>query len=360
METGNRFHNPYFHQPTLRERFWQRDGWAYIGSLVLLIALVWYGISRNTWLWIDTIVVEGNNYLTSEEVIHATESALSEKVWFILPQRLIPFTDEGKLEERIISSLEQRVGIAELNVESDFPNTVVIALKERIPGYVYIIQNRYYYLDSTGSVARKVGDKQLDPYFPHIRERNKKRKVDVDETVLKQSVMEFMSMLVDEFTQKTHLDISEFAILPVSCQKKEYVVEEIFAEEIEKTSDEGVKQEKKEILRRLENNEITVDQSLSLLEKIKQKEGSGKNKNSNEEETFVELTVTYVEQPCDYATVVQDIAVVTQQGAEIYFDTAIDYSQQLEHLKLLLDTNTVDPTKAEYIDIRFEDRAYYR
>lgn len=359
-ETKNRFQNPYFKKSTAGRPQWAGDWWAYIGTLVLLGLLTWYAVAQKQWLWLDTVQIEGNQYLTQAQVQTAVMTALNKKHWFIVPQRLYPLTNEKKLASDIITELQHYVGIAELNATTHFPDQVAVQLKERVPGYVYIVNERYYYLDEAGMVTREVQAAELDPHFPHIRERNKKRKVALNDEVLQPNVMRFIDQLVDTFTDQSKLDISEFAILPVTCQEKQYVADKIFADEIEGTKNESVKQQKKDILKRLQNNEITVDQSLSLLEEIKRAESGDANTSSDGNQMVVTWEAQYVDTACDFATVIQDIAVITQPGVEVYFDSTIDVSAQLEHLGFVLEHEDINTETIKYIDIRFEDRVYYK
>ncbi len=354
---AGRFHNPYFkHEDPTPARI-KRDGLAILGSLVLLIALLWLVFSRWQFLSAQWITIGGEQYLTVDDIAEATRSALQRRRWLIFKQRFLPVLDETQLAADISATLSQKIQLRSVVVSADWPKTVNVTVSERVPGYVYINNKQYYYLDIQGTITQITTEGEADPHFPHIREENKKRKVTVGENIVRPTVVDFISGLHDRFTAQSGLDIAEYAIMPVTCQEKQYVTEKIFADEIADSKSESSKSQKRAVLDQLRNNEITVDQSLDLLEEIKHAEG---DKNTSGSDAFIQYEAEFVDVKCDYPTVTRDISVITQQGVAIYFDTSLDLQQQLDHLKQILSSDIEDVTGLEYIDLRFTDRVYYR
>ncbi len=350
------FHNPYFRRESKQRAWLRRDGWAVGGSIVLAIAAVWYVFGYKQVGAVKQVTVSGQQYLTVDQITAATTTALERRRWLVLSQRFLPLLNEAVLQNDIIEQLSQYVQVETVVVATDWPSTVQVAVTERVPGYVYIVGKDQYYLDIHGVVTQEVSAGEADTRFPHIRERNKKRAVAVGHSVFQASLMNFITTLHGGFTPATSLDISEYAVLPVTCQTKQYVTDKIFADEIAGSKTESAKQQKRSILDKLQNNEITVDQSLDLLEEVKRGEQGDKTDSGNE--TFITWQTEYTNVTCDYVSIVRDIIVVTQQGVEIYFDSGVDLTVQLNNLaKVLTD---VDATDLEYIDVRFTDRAYYR
>lgn len=369
-----RFENPYFNNPkakphfkgSVKQWFLHHDGWAYVGSTILLLGLVWYGLMTQRWLWIDDITVTGNQYLTTEQVTDAAKQALAKKRWWIFPEQLYPFTNTSILEQDITASLTQSLALEHLTVTKHFPHGIAVDLAERVPGYVYFLNNQSYYLDTTGVVTAQVQPDQLDGHFPHLRDHNDKRTVTVGEQIFKPSVLDFIGQLHDKFTEAAHLNISEYTINQVSCQQKQYVAEKIFADEIQGSTSAETKKQKQAILERLQNKEITVDQSLDLLAQVKQSERTGTNtnttanSNADSNPAYIQWQAQYVDSNCDYLAVVQDIGVVTQEGVTVYFDSTLPLDQQLNNLVTITNDEVHDPSKVGYIDVRFLDRAYYK
>lgn len=364
--TEGQFSNPYFKKPSQTRRLLKSDLWAYLGSAILIIIIVsWFGMKQR-WFWIDYMTISGNSYLTADQVAAATRHALEKPQWLILSHRFMPITDEAELAANIKAELEQTVSLQNLEVTSDFPNTVVVTLKEYVPGYVYIDSKKNYYIDRNGIVTTVVAASDINPQYPHIRDRNKKRTIALQDQVIDGNLISFIDAVLEQFTPTTKLDISEFAIPAVTCQAKEYVAEKIFADEIEGTDNEDIKKQKRAILDRLQAKEITVDESLTLLEEIKRSEGNdagGENSNSDTtaHQAYVQWETQYVETPCDYVAVTHDIIVVTQSGLEIVFDSNLALEQQLNNLVAILQNDLNNSTDGlDSIDLRYEDRVYYK
>lgn len=364
--TEGQFHNPYFKKPTQTERLVKSDLWAYLGSIILVLGLlIWLTVSRR-WLWIDYITITGNSYLTVEQVAQATREALKQPRWYIVPQRFLPITNEVGLAESVRTTLEQTVSLQSIVISSDFPNTLHVTLKEYVPGYVYIDQKKNYYIDRSGIVTTQVVDGDIDPQYPHIRDRNKKRSVNLHDQVVSETFITFIDAIIEKFTPATQLNISEFAIPTVTCQAKEYVAEKIFADEIEGTADSAVKEQKRAILDRLQAKEITVDESLTLLEEVKRGElgesdADGASSENSANQAYIQWEAQYVEAPCDYVAVTHDVIVVTQSGLEVVFDSSLSVDQQLNNLVTVLQTDLNGSTdNVQSIDLRYEDRVYYK
>jgi len=54
------------------------------------------------------------------------------------------------------------------------------------------------------------------------------------------------------------------------------------------------------------------------------------------------------------------IHLITEGGYEIYFESAKDLEFQLHNLKIVLEDKIQDTSKIQYIDLRFNDRVYYK
>ncbi len=366
---SDRFKNPYFSNKRRSETGVQwfdslrKDAWAYLGILVIIVGVVIYGIQANRWLYIDVITVVGNQYIATEEVSQATNSILDSKKWYILPRKIYFFNDPEYISEKLQASLGQQYSIEQLSVEKVFPNEIVVTIKERIPGLVYITHdNSYFYVDLNGVSTEKKTEGELDSHFPRVRDANP-RTISVGDQVLNQSVIVAITYLNEHFTEVTGLNISEYSVDQVTCYKKEYVAEKIFADEIESSANEDTKNQKKDILKQLEDGTITVDQSLDLLEEVKRAEVGNESEldsTTTGNEAFLKLEAQYSDAECNYVSAVQDINIVTQDGTKILFDSGIDVFKQLQNLKTVLDTKIDDVTALDYIDMRFPDRVYYR
>jgi cell division septal protein FtsQ len=355
-----RFHNPYFKREDPVKTTMKRDGFALLGSLILLVALLYVVLGRWHVLSAQSIAISGEQYLTVDDIADATRQALQQRRWLVLKQRFLPVLDEQAVSEAIKTTLSQKIQLESVVVTTDWPSRVNVTVAERVPGYVYINGKQYYYLDVQGAITQVTTEGEADPHFPHIREGNKKRKVAIGDSIVGAEVVDFVSRLHDQFTTASDLDIAEYAIMPVTCQEKQFVTEKIFADEIDNSKNESSKQQKRKILDQLRNNTITVDQSLDLLAEIKHSESGDDGADTSGSDAFIQYDAEYVNVQCDYPAVIRDISVVTQQGVSVYFDTGLDLDDQLNHLKQILSSDIEDPSQLDYIDLRFTDRVYYK
>ncbi|EKD76526.1 MAG: hypothetical protein ACD_43C00072G0001 [uncultured bacterium] len=355
------FNNPYFKKPSQKDRLMKSDVWAYLGSLILVIVLLtWLTINRH-WLWIENIDVTGNSYLTADQITTAANTALDQRHWWFMPQRVLPFTNEDSIGQTMRTELEKSVSLQSIEVTTDFPNTVHVTIKEYVPGYVYIEGKKYYYIDRSGIVTTEVNENELNVQYPHLRDQNKKRSVKLHDQVVGADVITFIDAILEQFTAKTGLNVSEFAIPAVTCQTKEYVAEKIFADEIEGTADNSIKEKKRNILNRLQKKEITVDESLALLEEVKRTEKGDNTNSTDANQAYVQWEAQYVDTPCDYVAVTHDIIVITNNQTEILFDSSLPIETQLQNFIAVFQddlNNSVDGIKT--IDVRYEDRVYYK
>lgn len=363
----SRFQNPYFSQKDrqpaswLSHWFWHGDGWAYAGIFLILIGGVLFLGVRGHWLWIDFITITGYEYLQPEDIAQPVRTVLQKRRWLILPQRLYPITDMQRITNELNAALTSQVSLESLVVAKDFPNTIVVTLKERVPGFVYMRNNVNYYLDRNGVISKEqIPTPELEPQFPRIRDWNEMRTEQLEDQVVFNQVINFITDLNEQFTPTTGLNISEYALPEVRCTKKEYVAENIFADEIADTEDAEIRDQKSAILERLQNNEITVDQSLDLLEEVKRSEMSAGETTPSGQEAFIQIEPQYVDANCNYVAVVRDVDVVTQEGFAVRFDSELPLDIQLENLNNVLEYAIDDPARLQYIDVRFVDRVFYR
>lgn len=366
---SDRFKNPYFSNKRTSDagNAWfdalRKDGWAYLGIVIILVATAAYFIQTQRWFYVDTITIVGNQYLTTEQISQPTQEILDSKKWNIFPRRIYFFSNTEHITVQLQQSLGQQYSIEQLSVEKTFPNEIIITVKERIPGLVYIShENTYYYVDLNGISTEQKMEGDLDPHFPRVRDANV-RSVTIGQQLLNQNIIAAITYLNEHFTNATDLHIAEYSIEPITCYKKEYIAEKIFADEIESSANEDIKNQKKDILKMLEEGTITIDQSLDLLEEVKRTE-SGEDELEIDPATgnqaFLKLAAQYTDAECNYVAAIQDINIVTQDGVKILFDSTLDIEAQIKNLQTILETNITDVTAVEYIDMRFPDRVYYR
>lgn len=361
--SGQQFLNPYF--KTIQQHWlMQNDRWAYALSVCLVSLVIGYFAVQRHWLWIEHVEISGNQYITTSQLEQPTWKVLRSRRWFFLPQQFFFFSNSSKIKSEITNTLQDTLALEELSVTKKFPNTVVIRVQERLPGLTYILNNNYYYLDKEGIITNQLANlNEADPHFPHVRDVNQ-RMVKVGEAAVSPTVIDFIINLNKTFTEQVSLNISEYTLPAVTCQKKTFVAEKLITEDINNTADTGVKEQKKAILDRLQNKEITVDQSLAELEELKQSEANTNNTTNSssiaQNSNFIAIKSQYISTDCDYTNVLRDVHVVTQEGPKIYFDASADITTQYNHLSAVLQSKIDDIKQIKYIDVRYQDKVYYQ
>ncbi len=359
--SGQQFANPYFTK-VQQQWLWQNDRWAYLATGLLITTLLGYFTVQQRWLWINEVQVSGNQYITTEQITQPASQALDSRRWLILPQRVYFFSSAKKIESAIRSNLEGTLALEQLTVTKDFPHTIHINIQERLPGLTYIVNDHYYYLDKEGIVTKQLANvSEVDSRFPHVRDANQ-RSIAVGNSAVNTAMIDFIITLHKTFTDKTQLNISEYKLPVVTCQKKTFVAEKLLTEEINNTENVELKEQKKAILDRLQNQEITVDQSLTELEALKRTETINTNSNvsSADQADFVSIKTQFVNTDCNYINVLREVNIVTQEGPEIYFDVTLDMDLQYEHLLAVLNEKIDDIHAIKYVDLRYQDKVYYQ
>ncbi|MDR3590090.1 MAG: FtsQ-type POTRA domain-containing protein [Negativicutes bacterium] len=92
-----------------------------VGGLLILAALIaGFLFLRSTYFTVGTVIIEGNKYLSAEDVYRAAG----------IPERINIFRlDTSDIKSRLLRDLR----VAEVAVNRRFPDSIVISLKERQP-----------------------------------------------------------------------------------------------------------------------------------------------------------------------------------------------------------------------------------
>jgi len=74
----------------------------------------------------------------------------------------------------------------------------------------------------------------------------------------------------------------------------------------------------------------------------------------------IEYEEIFEDFPCNYPQTIKDIKLVTNEGWYIYLTTYLDFTTQAENFNTVLMENIVNRENLEYIDVRFDDRVYFK
>lgn len=369
--TQPRFNNPYFPnknkpEPNKEPRsfkswIFKKDGWAYLGILLLIFGSIGYLTFGTSYFIITNISVSGNENITTNEVTTIINNHLNQNRLFILPRKNYIFFNTNKATQVLEQEINNKFALESLSINKKWSNTIEIQLKERIPGLIWASNEEYHFIDLEGVVSQKIDNiEEQKQNFPIIYDKNN-APLEENKQVITKELINFIFEIEDKIPQISKLEIESYNIPEITCQEQQYRAEKIIKQEIEETEDEEVKDQKREILEQYNQGEISIDESLSMLEDVKKQEKSSSNSNTNsEDEELIKWEAVYIPKDCDYIKVNNEINITTKQGYEIYFDNNIDLDGQLNNLNMVLNQKIDNPENLQYIDLRFSDRVYYK
>jgi len=365
QEPKQRWQNPYFPKEQvpkdpkekLKKWFWYKDGWVYLGILLLLVGSMGYLIFGTKYFFIKNVVVNGNKNLTVDEINNTLNSYLNSKFLFLFPHNNFLFFSPDRGVEQVRNNVSNKFALESVGIKKKWPNTIEINISERVPGLVWIANNEYYYLDLEGLATQKIAKlDDINSNFPKITDQNN-NKVELNKQVISQNIINYILNLEKNFTTQTGLKINSYSIPQVTCQEQEYKLEKFIEDDIADTQDTETKQKKETILKEYNAGELTIEESLDLLEKLNNEQKSNSNINKTEKTAWKQIS-TPVE--CNLIVVVKEIDIDTD-NFKVLFDTSLDLNSQLDNLKKLFNTELKDLSIVqEYIDLRFNNKIYYK
>lgn len=363
QEPKQRWQNPYFPKEQvpkdpkekLKKWFWYKDGWVYLGILILLVGSIGYIIFGTKYFIIKNIIISGNKNITADEINNTLNSYLNSKLLFLIPHNNYLFFQANRGVDQIKNNISNKFALEKIEIRKKWPDTIEININERIPGLIWIANNEYYYLDLQGIATQKI-DKLTDVNadFPQITDLNNK-KVELNKQVIGQNIIDYILKLEKSFNSQTGLKINSYTIPKVTCQEQEYKLAKIIENDINETENAEIKQEKENILKEYNAGELTIEESLGLLEEINNQ--SNNNVNTTEKTAWQQVS-TPVE--CNLVVVAKEIDAQTDDF-KILFDTSVNLDNELSNLKKLLNTELKDlQVVHDYIDLRFTNKIYYK
>ena len=365
VQKNREYSNPFFPKP--KQSYWSGERKYYLVSLFLIVLGSFYVVFLSGYLQIKNIQIEGNKYLSAEEIQHSISSVQNSKKLFFLPQNNYLFFDINEAQAKIVEDTQHRVVLESLEISKKFPSTVSINLKERIPSLVWVTQDKYYYIDLQGVITTETTPGNFDPDFPVINDKNDKP-VQPQKQVVSEEMINFIFSIKENLPQKISLEAEEFNIPQIQCQERQSVRREVSLsqEYQEEVNQYTIDQDRKEIQEALANGEITIEESLELLKELETTNNNvntnyNTNTNSGQVQEKIIYEDEYVPVDCDLVKLITEIHVQTSEGWEAYFEQSINLDQQLNNLFLVLKDKIGDNRAGlSYIDLRFPDRIYYK
>ena len=406
-------HNPYFpkqrhfsgSQRPIGARAPRKDVWVHVGIVFFIVAIFVVFLNYVQAFKVVNVSVEGNHYITENEIATIVHEKLDRKWLFFLDRDVYFFVGEVGMRRHIEEKIADNFALKSVTVKKSFPHDIHVTLEERVPKLVWVSDNQYFYIDPSGVVTQKTQPDQLDETFPKIFDHNNSG-VDVNKKVISENLTQLVLRLHEDVPKSAGVAVDTFFILPVQCEQKQTIEKRVRLDQLEEGEVARIESEKRHIQELLQNDEITVDESLELLETLDQsrlytneEDEPLRDQNINQEEASVPAETpktvdsnanvnagagvntnqplasdgfaqlkekiifenTYTPAPCDVASVARDVGIGTVGGWDIYFTTDDAFESQMsKFLTVLREKYPEEPRYLTYIDLRFGDKVYYQ
>lgn len=346
----------------------KKDGWAILTAIILLCISAWYfGFYTGSYT-IETITVNDTEFINSTEVKNAVDEYIDSSYLSIIPRNYYWTASTDAITDTISSSFSH-FAIEDITVEKKHKE-IIITIVERIPSVHWTAASdleKVYVVDKTGLITQQILREDIA-----VTEENKRALPLVTDYnrdnfesgwhIMSPEYVEFILTIQESMLQVTGLEPISYEFPETICQKREFVAEEIYQQELLNGASQEFYDKKIEIQQLFSDGLLTIDQSIDALEQIKNEELEAQGANTNGLEEF-EWQVVYNDVECDYVKIASELDVITKSsdGRElrIKMDTTGDSNTQLENIRDIIQQreNVLD---AEYLDVRIEDRVYYK
>ena len=325
------FENPYFKKPRPLLVLLLLKRYYLVLFVVALFSGLFYFFSYSPYFQINEIIVEGNKDVSYDSIRYVVNLSFVERRLLFFHQNNLLFWDKQQMYDR----LWEKFAFEELEIDRIFPRKIVIRVKEKIPGFVYLNNDRYYYTDLQGGVTQAVEEQQINPAFPKIFDENK-RNVEIRDTVLGGNIMKGIAYIEEQLPKKVPVEIDRYVLPEVHCTETQEV--------------------EKEVIVPVEEGNASISNESSLESDI-----SNMNAIADQEyKIVIQTALVDNEVSCDYVRIMSDVHVVTNLGLQVYFDTSGNLSDQLVAFQVVLNQSVEDPTVLQYVDVRIPSRVFYK
>lgn len=348
----------------------KKDGWALCGIFIIVFGFFGNALFFSEKRTLTAITISDTSFIEKSKIEKEIENYLNEKSFFFLPKKSYFLASTENIQQHIQNAFLDQYALESVSVEKIYPNILTVNIQERIPSVTWITgdekNQKIYTVDQNGVVTQELQTiTEANAGYPIVRDKNR-TSLGIGWYVISPEYMQFTTELHSTLYDTTNLSVKEFVLPKIECFQKEYVAEEVFKKAQNKEDSDEIKERKRAIQERFQRGEITIDESITLLEQI-----NAENKENEPEEPDTEKEVERIEWEmvnapieCDIVEVGQDIyAKVENENKKefmIYFDTTQDMNIQLEHVVSIIETQVKDITQLEYIDVRILDRVYYQ
>lgn len=354
-------------------RAWlKKDGWALGGIIIIVLGASWYVGFHSERFLVKDITINGTEFLSADEVKAAADEFILSRALGIVPRNTFWTVKPSKLQQHLNNRFAGQYALDSFEVHKTFPGSIAITVHELLPSIAWVTSssgnNHYYLVSREGKVTQELQSKEeIHPSFPIVHDRNRDL-FEVGWHIASQNYIAFILYLNEQFSEKTGLEVDSYVFPRTECQERQYVAEKVFQQGVLEGASDEFQEKKRGIQQRFLDGELTIDQSLLELERIKQEElvklgeiTEGEGSSAIEK---LEFETVYVPTACDYVKVATNVTVVVKNGDhgtyEVSMDMSVDPIIQMENLLVVLKEKIQDRAGLRYIDVRIPDRAYYK
>lgn len=316
--------NPYF--PKRRNR---RAIFLFSGLFALLVTgfslLLW-----GPWFRVTLVAVQGNEYVQTAEIERRAFEALEQNYLWILPKNNTLFFSKSAIEHALTGSLAETHALERLAVTPYIPIGLTVAMKERVPNLVYVVNAQRYYLDRKGILTERLEGERTAGDFPVLHDQNS-RTVTMGEEVARGAFLEYLFSLDAKLAERG-ITVKDYYIPPISCFAFEKPVREAMPE----TDEEGSGETKTN-----ENANVNMNANVAPVSRLPElvwEACKGDNAYLNNKE----------------------LRVRTEERWQIYTRTDQDPAEHVERLLFVLEKKNINRDALKYIDLRFGDTVVYQ
>ncbi len=357
---------------SLLRQFFLKDGLAICGIGMIILGGAYIVIFNSNQFVLANIEIQETQFISKQEIEQATQTVLNRSTLGIPRNNYWTIRQEG-IEASVKKALSSNFAVKDLQVTKDYPNTVKIAVTERIPSVTWITKDaarveRFYTIDHTGVVTKETMRREdVDAKLPQIEDKNRPQlgiHWQITSTDYIDTIIQLQEGLVD-----SGWSVQSFIFPAMTCEEQEYVAQQIFADEIKDSVSEKFKEKKRLVQEQFKKGDLGIEESLEALEDIKKEELAERDTAVNGAGNAIpaqKLEWATVDKAvaCDYVQVASDVHVLAKKGSErvveLKFDTTRDIEAQLGQLQTVINQGSVSTETVKSIDLRIKDRVYYK
>lgn len=344
-----------------------KDRWVYAAIFIIIILCILIVLFRADRFQIHGVEIQTTQNINKTQIEYIVNGYLAQKSLFLFRKSNKYLFSTDEVGELIRENLQDQVVIKSLEINLSDQGDLSLNIKEQLPNIIWQTGDMPYLMDFEGVITSR--DNQIedenatDKFLPKIVDENN-LPVEINQQVISKDLVDFVVLLTEEFPKQVSndLQIDYFEIPEIKCQqriiqsKETNVESEVFNQELD--------DKKRVIQERFKNNEISIDESLELLENLRREyilsNQSALENGEIDELVKIEYEEIFEDFPCSYIQTIKDIKLVTTEGWYIYLTTYLDFTTQAENLNTVLKENITNHDNLEYIDVRFDDRVYIK